>query len=142
MVFRCFGAYFIGITHNPMSILDRDANQITILKEVDGEIIAEQKQGTKNIDVAGILLEYFGVETVIGETLQSDLEKFTNLNIRDELTQEESQELERLRKKLSKTVAVNFINDYRYFEYLKTKESNTPKTEDIYSALDDLGDIL
>jgi len=125
-----------------MSILDRDANQITILKEVDGEIIAEQKQGTKNIDVAGILLEYFGVETVIGETLQSDLEKFTNLNIRDELTQEESQELERLRKKLSKTVAVNFINDYRYFEYLKTKESNTPKTEDIYSALDDLGDIL
>jgi len=133
---------FIMTTHNPMSILDRDANQIAILKEVNGKIISEKKQGTKNIDVAGILLEYFGVDTVIGETLQSDLEKFTKLNIKDNLIQEESQELEELREKLSKTIAVNFINDYRYFEYLKKKEINTPKIENIYSAIDDLGDIL
>jgi len=133
---------FIMTTHNPMSILGRKSNQITILKEVDGKIIAEKKQGTENIDVAGVLLEYFGVESVIGDSLEADLTKFTNLNIKNDLTEKESQELEELREKLSKTVAVNFINDYQYFEYLKTKENTTPKTEDVYSALDDLGDIL
>ena len=133
---------FIMTTHNPMSILGRKSNQITIHKEVDGKIIAEKKQGTENIDVAGVLLEYFGVESVIGDSLEADLTKFTNLNIKNDLTKKESQELEKLREKLSKTVAVNFINDYRYFEYLKTKENATPKTEDVYSALDDLGDIL
>ena len=133
---------FIMTTHNPMSVLDLESNQITMIKEIDNKLVAVRGEGTKTIDISGVLLEYFGVGTVIGKSLEESLNRFTTLNIKNDLTQEETVELEALKEKLSKTVAVNFINDYRYFEYLKQKENNTPNTKDVYSAIDDLGDIL
>ena len=54
---------FIMTTHNPMSILDREPNEITIIKEIDGEVTAVRGKGTKTMDVSTVLLEYFGVES-------------------------------------------------------------------------------
>ena len=134
---------FILTTHNPMSILDREPDEVTIIKNINGELRAIKKDiGTKNSDICGVLLNYFETDKVIGNSLEVEINRFTELNIKDNLTSKEREDLEILREKLSKTVAVNFINDYRYFEYLKNRDEKKPKTEDIHSVIDDLEDIL
>ncbi|WP_298750525.1 tetratricopeptide repeat protein, partial [uncultured Arcobacter sp.] len=110
---------FILTTHNPMSILDRNEDEITIIKEIDGKLEAQKGSGTKNIDVGMVLLKYFGVNSLVGEEMQKNLSKFTKIKLLDELTDEQEDELKSLEDKLSETVATNFIYNRGYFQFLK-----------------------
>ena len=142
---------FILSTHNPMSILDREAEEINVLKEVDGVIVAVQGKGTKNIDVSIILLEYFNVKSTIGESMQKKINDFNRFKLQKTLTSKELEELKKLEKYLSKTIASNFIYDKKYLrflEYIKEhKEIDFNKyveldEERMKELLEDFGDFF
>ena len=112
-------------THNPMSILDRNPDEITVLKEVDGDIVAVKKRvGTKKIGVSTILLEYFGVESTVSKTMMDNIDEFTKLKLKDKLTKDEEKKIVQLEEFLDETVATNFIYNRAYFNFLKFLKEN------------------
>ncbi|HRF57905.1 MAG TPA: tetratricopeptide repeat protein, partial [Campylobacterales bacterium] len=68
---------FILTTHNPMAILDRKPDEITVIYEEDGIVKTKKDIGTKHIDVGTALLKYFGVDSLVGESMQRDIGRFT-----------------------------------------------------------------
>ncbi len=73
-------------THNPMSILDREADEIIILEDIDGKIVAKKGRGTKSIDVSIVLLEYFGVDATVGDEMREKINSFNRLKLKKDLT--------------------------------------------------------
>jgi hypothetical protein len=124
-------------THNPMSILDRDASQITILKEVDGEIKAVRGRGTKNIGVSVVLLEYFNVDSTVGNTMSENINNFNRLKLKKELTSTEEEELKKLEKFLGGTVASNVIFDRKYLKFLEFIRDHKDIDFDRYEKIDE-----
>lgn len=116
---------FIMTTHNPMSILDRDSNEITILRDTKEGIKAINKRvGTKKIGVSTILLEYFGVKSTVSKTMEDKLDAFTKLKLKDRLSLDDEKEIKELEKFLDETVATNFIYNRAYFNFLKFLKEN------------------
>jgi len=128
---------FILTTHNPMTILDRSEDEITVIKEVDGKLVSQKGNGTKKIDVGTVLLKYFGVKSLVGKEMQDNLVEFTALKLKDKLSAEDETRLLELEEKLDETVATNFIYNKGYFKFLKFLKTY----EDIdFEELDDLSD--
>jgi len=127
---------FIMTTHNPMSILDRDADEVTILKEVEGEIVAVRGQGTKNIDVSTVLLEYFNVDSVVGQSMQDKIRRFNELRVNN---QTDNEEYRLLNSEIlnSQFGAMTFDDDY--LEYLKSKKKKNSNKKPNFN---DIGDFL
>ena len=128
---------FILTTHNPMAVLDRKADEIQILKNIDGNIMAKKMNGTKNIDVSTLLLTYFEVKSVVGESLQKEIKEFNRLRIKENLNKEEEKDLKNLKKKLLNSEFGGLVFDYSYLEYLKNK-----KRDSDFGNFDDIGDYL
>ncbi|RUM73627.1 MAG: hypothetical protein DSZ11_05450 [Sulfurovum sp.] len=128
---------FIMTTHNPMSLLGRKSNEITILKDIDGEIIAEKKQGTENIDVSIVLLKYFNVKSTVSETMQEHINRFNRLKMRKELTVEEKKELKELEELLGNTVASNLIYNRPYLKFLEFIRDHKEIDFNRYEKMDD-----
>lgn len=128
---------FIMTTHNPMSLLGRQADEITILKELDGNIIAEKKQGTESIDISIVLLEYFNVKSTVSETMQEHINNFNRLKMKKELTAQEKKELEELEKYLGNTVASNLIYNRPYLKFLEFIRNHKEIDFDGYEKMDD-----
>ena len=110
---------FIMTTHNPMSILDRESDEITMLREIDGEIKAIRGRGTKNMGVSIVLLEYFNVDSTVGNTMNENINNFNRLKLKKELTSTDKEELQKLEKILGATVASNVIFDRKYLKFLE-----------------------
>lgn len=110
---------FILTTHNPMAILDRKQDEIIILHDRSGNIQSQKGIGTETIDVGTVLLKYFAVESLVGNTMQKNIERSVELQLQDELTNEEENELTQLKDELSNTVATNFIYNKAYYNFLK-----------------------
>jgi tetratricopeptide (TPR) repeat protein len=128
---------FILTTHNPMTILDRSEDEITVIKEVDGKLVSQKSNGTKKIDVGTVLLKYFGVKSLVGKEMQENLVEFTALKLRDKLSAEDEKRLSELEEKLNETVATNFIYNKGYFKFLKFLKTH----KDIdFNDIDDLSD--
>jgi tetratricopeptide (TPR) repeat protein len=128
---------FILTTHNPMTILDRSEDEITVIKEVDGKLVSQKSNGTKKIDVGTVLLKYFGVKSLVGKEMQDNLVEFTALKLKDALSVEDEKRLSELEEKLDETVATNFIYNKGYFKFLKFIKTH----EDIdFEEIDDLSD--
>ena len=129
---------FIMTTHNPMSILDRESDEITIVKATDkGCIEAIRGRGTKQVDISVVLLEYFGVDAVIGKSMQEDIKNFNRLKLQKELSKKEKDELEALERKLSNTVASNFIYDRKYLKFLEFITEHKEIDFDKFETIDD-----
>lgn len=128
---------FIMTTHNPMSILDREPDEITIIKEKDGEIIAVRGNGTKTIDVSTVLLEYFDVKSTISESMQQKINRFNRLKLQKERTKNEEKELKNIEGFLGNTVASNFIYDRKYLKFLEYIQTHKNIDFDKYETVDD-----
>ena len=119
---------FIMTTHNPMSILDREADEITMIKEIDGKIVAERGKGTKSIDVSIVLLEYFGVNSLVGQDMQDKVEKFFELKEKRDnhkkFTDEDKNKFKSIENELDGTMASRFIYDKSYFNFLTFIKEN------------------
>jgi len=142
---------FIMTTHNPMSILDREPDEIIKLVEIKDGINAIRGKGTKSIDVSTVLLEYFTVESTVSETMQEHIKNFNRLKLKKVLTSEEQKELKELEGFLGNTVASNFIYDRKYLKFLEfirdKKEIDFDKYEKTNEAemdelLKDFGDFF
>lgn len=128
---------FILTTHNPMSIMDRNGDEITILKEIDKKIKAMRGKGTKSIDISTILLEYFNVESTISNTMRKKINSFNKLKLQKELTSDEVQELKELEEFLGQTIASNFIYDRKYLRFLEYIKEHKNIDFDRYEEVDE-----
>jgi len=127
---------FIMTTHNPMSILDRNSDEVTILKEIDGKIVAVRGQGTKNIDVSTVLLEYFNVDSVVGQSMQDKIRRFNELRVNN---QTDNEEYKLLNSEILNSQFGAMTFDADYLEYLKSKKK---KQSNKKPSFDDIGDFL
>ncbi|MFK5975195.1 MAG: tetratricopeptide repeat protein [Sulfurovum sp.] len=127
---------FIMTTHNPMSILGRNPDEITILKEVEGKIIAEKGQGTEEMDVSNVLLEYFDVDSVVGKPMQDKIKRFNELRVNDDTN---NNEYKRLKNEILNSQFGVLTIDSDYLEYLKSKKINNPPKN---RNFDNIGDFL
>jgi len=128
---------FIMTTHNPMSILDRNPNEITILKYTKDGIKAIRGGGTKTTDVSTVLLEYFNVESTISDSMRKKVDSFNRLKLKKELTDIEEKELEELENFLGQTVASNFIYDRKYLRFLEYIKEHKDIDFDKYEQIDE-----
>lgn len=116
---------FILTTHNPMSILDRNPDEITIIKKTDeGKLIAIKDIGTKNIDVGTVLLKYFGVDSLVGKEMREKINELTALKLKGDLSEKEFEKLDELEDYFEYTPATNFIYNQAYFNFLIFLKNN------------------
>ncbi len=107
---------FIVTTHNPVSILDRNADEIIeFVVNENNDIIHKKYEGTKYLDLGTIFLTYFGLESVISPSLQNTLDNYFELKLENN----KNEEFFRLEKELEKTFLSMLIHDYRYLAFLK-----------------------
>jgi len=128
---------FIMTTHNPMSILDRNSDEITILKEIEGEIVAVKGRGTKTIGVSVVLLEYFDVDSTVSDTMKENINHFNLLKLKKELSLEEKEELKKLEEFLGNTIASNLIYDRKYLKFLEFIRDHKNIDFDKYEKISD-----
>lgn len=108
-------------THNPIILLDRKASEIgTIdINNKDG-IVITKRNGTKYSDISSILLNYFGLSSLIGTSMQNDIREFTKLKIREnELIDKDEERLNELRAILNSSLVGDIIYNEKYFLFLK-----------------------
>ena len=128
---------FIMTTHNPMSILDRNPDEIIKLVETKDGIKAIHGKGTKSVDVCIVLLEYFGVDSTVSETMQKQINNFNRLKLKKELTIKEQEELEELERFLGNTVVSNLIYDRKYLKFLEFIRDHKEMDFDKYEKIDE-----
>ncbi len=114
----------IAATHNPLILLNREQDEIgTIVlnnSELDNDEVQIASSGTKYLDISSILLNYFGLPSLIGADMQRDIKDFTALKLRaDELNETEQKELERLKQLLEDSFAGDIIYNEKYFAFLR-----------------------
>ena len=106
---------FILTTHNPVSLLNRDENEIQKL-EVDkrtGNIIAIPfNESTKLSDVELILLKFFGLNSIVGNELQNKIDEYYKIKLAGKQAPVLEKELQNL------FVGVP-IPDIRYLKFLE-----------------------
>jgi predicted ATPase len=112
-------------THDPLVIGSMDKNQVRIFKRDSetGKITAEQPDVTpKGLGVAGILTsELFGLPTILDKETQEKLKRKRFLQgklIRNDITQEETEEYDVLRKEMEKLGYYEQIEDAMFRDYI------------------------
>lgn len=107
---------FILTTHNAMSILDRESDEIIQLEtDENKKVIANVHSGnTKYTDISLIYLKYFANEIVSTE-LKNDLENYNKLFLENK---KDTTEFKNLQLKLKKANVGYYVNDLRYWKFL------------------------
>ena len=130
----------ILVTHNPLIMLNRNSSEIGIINNKD--IVETDNIGTKKLDVSAVLINYFGLNSLVGKDMREDInnlfflknEKHFNFN---NFTEEQEETLKNIEKKYKNTTATGFIYNRAYFNFLKFIKEN----EDIdFSDLEQLSD--
>ena len=130
-------------THNPLITLNRNEKEIGIIN-ANNEVIETNEKGTKYIDISTILLKYFGLSSLIGKDMQDDIKRTTELKLKEELSEDEEQELENLVSKLDGNFAGDIIYNRPYFTFLQFLRDNKDIDFDKFEKIEeeDLTDFL
>lgn len=110
-------------THNPLLMLDRDGDEIGIIS-VDNETVDTNGIGTKYLDVSATLLNYPQISSLVGKSMQEKIHKLFFLKTKDNLSEDDKNEKNKLEIELGQTVASNFIYDRHYLQFLKFIQKN------------------
>lgn len=116
----------IVATHNPLMTLNRNQNEIGVIKLNEEEIYTDNT-GTKYLDISSVLLKYFELSSLIGKDMQKDIKDFSELKVKEldnNLNDEEKIELERIKTILENSYAGEIIYNSRYFSFLKFLKEN------------------
>jgi ABC-type cobalamin/Fe3+-siderophores transport system ATPase subunit len=116
----------IVATHNPLIALNRNQNEIGIIKHNEEEVVTDPS-GTKYLDISSILLKYFELPSLIGKDMQKDINDFTCLKLKEQneqLNATDSKELERISEILENSFAGEIIYNTKYFSFLKFLKEN------------------
>ena len=137
-------AQYIIVTHNPILVLNRDSEEISIIK--NNEII-KYNSLSKYMDISTILIEVFNIDSLVGRDMEELIEKYNNLQTKDTLTQEDKKEIEDIKVILNNNFTGDFIYNKIYFEFLKfmktkdiTKKDLTQ--DDLEKLLSEFGDFI
>jgi predicted ATP-binding protein involved in virulence len=132
-------------THNPLIMLGRKADEITILEKSNDKIKLIKKQGTESLDVSSTLLTYFGLSSLVSKEMQEKIREYTQLKLKGEdLSSDEKNKLNDLKDNLENTVASNFIFNRHYFQFLEFLQKNKDINFNKFELLDedDVNDLL
>ncbi|MFK5976872.1 MAG: AAA family ATPase [Sulfurovum sp.] len=126
-------------THNPIMLLDREASEIGTIDINDEEgVVQTDGRGTKYSDICSVLLNYFGLSSLIGSSMQKDIQEFTKLKLReDNLSTDESEKLEELHNILDNSLVGDIIYNSKYFLFLKYLEEHKEINFEKYETIDD-----
>ncbi|WP_377111818.1 AAA family ATPase [Pseudoalteromonas sp. M58] len=106
-------------THNPLILLNREQDEIGII-ELNNEKVQKRSRGTKYLDISSILLDHFQLSSLIGNKMQKDIKRFTELKLNeDNLTYDEKNEIKTLKSTLEESLAGDIIYNKKYFQFLK-----------------------
>jgi len=122
-------------THNPLILLNRESHEVGMVS-LDDEIVKTKDKDTKSLDVSSILLEYFGLSSLIGFDMRENIKEFTKLKIiEDNLDETQKEKLDKLHNILDDSLIGEIIYNSKYFIFLKYlkehKEIEFEQYEDI-----------
>ena len=109
---------FIVSTHSPLAILNQNMNEVKELhldSKTNTITVQEHQDENSKIDLATTVLNYFDISTLLKKDWQEKVDRFYELKLAGETTDE----LKELQKSLDKTLIGLPIHDYRYFLFLK-----------------------
>jgi len=113
----------IVATHNPLLMLNRESDEIGKIS-VDSDVVDTSGEGTKYMDVSATLLSYPQISSLVGKDMRDKIQRLYSLKMQNELSSEQTNELNQLEIELGKTVATNFIYDRHYLQFLKFIQEN------------------
>jgi len=113
----------ILVTHNPLIMLNRKSNEIGVL-EIDQEKVVKRAVGTKYIDISSTLLEYFDLQSLVGQDMQNIINEYHMLHDTEDTTDIQQDRISMIEKELENTVATNFIYDKKYLKFLRFLKQN------------------
>jgi predicted ATP-binding protein involved in virulence/GTP-binding protein EngB required for normal cell division len=113
----------IAATHNPLILLNRETDEIGTI-ELGNDVVQTAATGTKYLDISSILLDYFGLSSLIGTDMQRDVHDLTQLKLKQQLnkgklTINEQRKLDKLAQRLDNNLAGDIIYNRQYFIFLK-----------------------
>jgi len=132
-------AQYIIVTHNPILVLNRDSEEISIIK--NNEII-KYNSLSKYMDISTILIEVFNIDSLVGRDMEELIEKYNNLQTKDTLTQEDKKEIEDIKVILNNNFTGDFIYNKIYFEFLKFMKTKDITQDDLEKLLSEFGDFI
>jgi ABC-type Mn2+/Zn2+ transport system ATPase subunit len=125
-------------THNPLIMLGRKAEEITILEKSNDEIKLLKRQGTESLDISSTLLTYFGLSSLVSKDMQNEIREYTQLKLKGEdLANDGKERLSVLKANLENTVASNFIYNRHYFQFLEFLQTHKNIDFDKFESLDE-----
>jgi len=119
---------FILTTHNPVSILNRNINEIQEITYIsDNFLLKEVQEPTSLMDIELILLKYFGLNSVVGDLLQSKIDEYYEKRLKNE----DSSILEKELQNLLVGIPVTDIRYLKFLEMLKQKGYNISNLQEM-----------
>ncbi len=119
---------FILTTHNPVSILNRNINEIQEITYINDIFqLKEVKEPTSLMDIELILLKYFGLNSVVGDLLQSRIDEYYEKRLKNE----DSSILEKELQNLLVGIPVTDIRYLKFLEILKQKGHNISNLQEM-----------
>jgi len=110
-------------THNPLLMLDREADEIGKIS-IDRDEVDTYGEGTKYLDVSATLINYPELSSLVGTSMKNQIQELFQLKNRGIRSKEEEDRVNKLEILLGKTVAANFIYDRHYLHFLKFIQDN------------------
>ena len=114
-------------THNPLIMLNRQSQEIGMI-ELDNDVVQMESKGTKYLDVSSVLVNYFGLKSLVGEDMRQKIENLFMLkqkrNNNINLSDEEKSQLSLIENELNSTIASGFIYDRSYLKFLSFVKDN------------------
>lgn len=111
------------VTHDPLLIGGLRKEQVQVFRLQDPErrvVISPPEEDPIGIGVAGLLTsDLFGLPTTLDSGTQRKLDRKKELAVKDRLTEEENQELEKLNEELGKMGFLNVFRDPLYSQFIK-----------------------
>ena len=117
---------FFLTTHNPVSILGRNDNevQLFVYDEKQKCITVKPLPNTKNIDAGTVLISHFELDSVLSVELQNKLNEFYELKISENKTTETQNKIVQLKSEIDDTMVGINIHDYRFYLFIKFLKDN------------------
>ena len=123
-------AQYIIVTHNPILVLNRNADEISMIKNDE---VVKYNNLSKYMDISTILIEVFNIHSLVGKDMEILIEKYNTLQTKENLTQDEQKQRDEIKSILSNNFVGDFIYDTTYFEFLKFMKNKNINLKEIDS---------
>ena len=120
---------YLIVTHNPNLVLNRYSSEISIIKNDE---IQNYKNSSKYMDISTILIDVFGIRSLVGRDMENLIEEYSQLQIQDKLDELQEKRIQEIKDILDNSFVGDFLYNNTYFEFLKfmkNKDINIKKID-------------